>query len=465
MKAFIRHIPWFKRVWVIQEVVLSKSAILVYDNSTLSLKAILEARARLVGMAELSEPRVKAVARALFDAFAVHGLGKDLLDKSRHSNNPNDVALSTFLAEARFSRATDCKDKILALYGLLLEAGVNLPAVAYRNSVASIYRDAAIAIIRSTGSLRILELVDGLGSTPSLPSWVPDWSSSKHSIGLFADSRVGKVCSRPIYSFAQDENMLELRGIVIDKIAVCAGCYMHPDERLGDPEHYSSWTKNPPLTDPFWRGILDRNPRHHSTILHLWNLKVLQQYVQMILGDGESPATASEHAISLLYNTLLARTNEAEEYQMHARAWFQQLCSDHYESSVEQDPHWGWVAARIQTMHEPMDHELHRQLQQLLEYKKILLLSSNAIQRYFHQCVGQVRYQKLFRTVRGQIGMASWPAETGDEIWLCSGLRVPLVIRPSDGGCRLIGQAYLEGHMHSEGWPQDEEQLRKVTLR
>jgi hypothetical protein len=42
-------------------------------------------------------------------------------------NKVNDLALCEFLSETRFSKASEAKDKILALYALLTNSGVPLP--------------------------------------------------------------------------------------------------------------------------------------------------------------------------------------------------------------------------------------------------------------------------------------------------------------------------------------------------
>lgn len=118
----------------------------------------------------------------LWRLLAVHAFGKDFLLSSRSSRKPNGNDLYHLLAEARWSMATDSKDKGYGLYGLLKAGGVPLPFVAYEKPPAQIYRETAAAIIQSTNSLMILRQVDGLGATPRRASWAPDWSSSKHSI-------------------------------------------------------------------------------------------------------------------------------------------------------------------------------------------------------------------------------------------------------------------------------------------
>ena len=116
-------------------------------------------------------------------------------------------------------------------------------------------------------------------------------------------------------------------------------------------------------------------------------------------------------------------------------------------------------------MHDSEANNIDSLFRRLAEYHKMLHLSMSAIQRLFHDSVGQIRNQKMFRTANGRIGMAPWPAEPGDVIWMFMGLRIPLIIRPFSDGSRLIGQAYIEGVMYGEPWQHPRKTLSIVTLR
>jgi hypothetical protein len=56
------------------------------------------------------------------------------------------------------------------------------------------------------------------------------------------------------------------------------------------------------------------------------------------------------------------------------------------------------------------------------------------------------------------------PMQAGDCVALISGLEMPLMLRPVEGGYRLITHVYLHGVMHGELWPQTNEELVGIAL-
>jgi len=251
LHEFILRVPWFKRSWVIQESVLSKRAQLVYGAAWASLGDILQADIVLQALRKAGDLTSSAAAGPIWNAFASHRLGMSLLESPRLPGIVDDVVVCNFLAEVRFCKASDGKDKILGLYRLLVNSGVPLPAPDYGKSMATVYRHTTIAVIRCTKSLRVLEQVDGLGHTPDMASWAPDWSSSKHSIGHDVDPRDMKIpVPEPIFSFEDEGRQLCVKGVIIDTIVARSdSSYMHVDERIGAPPDYASWTRNQPLPE------------------------------------------------------------------------------------------------------------------------------------------------------------------------------------------------------------------------
>lgn len=70
--------------------------------------------------------------------------------------------------------ATDPRDKVYGLLGLMQESVASLIEPDYTDTVANIYRSFTLGIIKGTGSLDVIRhSAPTKGST--LPSWVPDW--------------------------------------------------------------------------------------------------------------------------------------------------------------------------------------------------------------------------------------------------------------------------------------------------
>ena len=56
------------------------------------------------------------------------------------------------------------------------------------------------------------------------------------------------------------------------------------------------------------------------------------------------------------------------------------------------------------------------------------------------------------------------PVAEGDVIAVVAGLEMPLLLRPVEGGYRLLAHAYVHGIMHGEAWPEREEELEEIVL-
>ncbi|KIH94507.1 het domain containing protein [Sporothrix brasiliensis 5110] len=103
---------------------------------------------------------------------------------------PSDPSLINVLARFKWTQATDARDKVYGLLGLVAEAP-RLPPVDYKQPVASVYSDAAQAIIETSGTLDVISQnpFDGddddddnetgaKGRAPGLPSWAPNFDRS-----------------------------------------------------------------------------------------------------------------------------------------------------------------------------------------------------------------------------------------------------------------------------------------------
>ena len=97
------------------------------------------------------------------------------------------------LHDTRLNHATDPRDKVYALIGLLSPEDKSNVLVDYSESVASVYNRTAIAIMRRERSLRALSAVQPVDpeqcrlngpQLDEMPSWVPDWSRDMTLVSL-----------------------------------------------------------------------------------------------------------------------------------------------------------------------------------------------------------------------------------------------------------------------------------------
>lgn len=116
-------------------------------------------------------------------------------------------------------QATDPKDKIYSLYGLLRDnQAVNIP-VDYECTVEQLFTKVATQILSSSSSLHILYSNFGKKSL-KLPSWVPDWSTWQVASQGLAMDLIYLACGSTIAEFrVQSMDELEVAGFLIDQIS------------------------------------------------------------------------------------------------------------------------------------------------------------------------------------------------------------------------------------------------------
>ena len=457
--------PWFKRLWAVQEIVLCKGATLVCGRFEASLDAIIKAKLILGDMESLGKASAESASQSLWNAFATHHQGSHILGLSRSYKSLDESILCHFLAETRFSGTSDSRDKILALHSLLTKYGVPLPEPDYSKSAATIYREATITIIQTFRSLRILEQVDGLGPIPNMTSWVPDWSSSKHSIGLEDDTCADVPFSEPSFQFRNRGQQLILKGIGVDTVTIRSPfCNMHADERLGHLKDYTSWTRNPSISDLDWETMRHANPHYTPAILRLWNVRVLQDFASIALNG--SPIEASDASILALHHSLMSQVRHkiAAEREDKARAAIRTLCTAWNHPEDNEEPDRQWMLTYLNIPRKTPSDALLNNLTETHEYKALERISRSSYCKELFHHVGRTRYKTIFKTASGRTGIAPWSIQSGDEIMLFSGVRLPLITRRLGQQYRLIAHANVHGIMHGEAWPQDSAALSEICL-
>lgn len=171
--------PWFSRVWVVQEVARSRSAVVVCGFKAVAWDCFwrLPFWCRQIGWSDFS---------------STDGLPGILNYSSGHPPLSGSEGLLHLLYENREVGATHLRDKIFGMLGLMKDASPYLKLIDYTLSVDSLYSSVAHRVIQDSGSLTILSAA-GHGyldvfnrniRSLSVPSWVPDWSIQRPAASL-----------------------------------------------------------------------------------------------------------------------------------------------------------------------------------------------------------------------------------------------------------------------------------------
>lgn len=170
--------PWFRRMWIIQEIVVATKPRILCGESSIEWEAlagvvaVLQSRglSHLFITSETEPPRI---------SFGVKGIQRTLsIRYLRESNTPPTLLMNLF--ECVIYDAMDPRDKLYALLSISSEASDSDFDPDYSASPETIFTKATRRLLtRQNGSLDVLHAA-GIGwgpPVPGLPSWVADWGS------------------------------------------------------------------------------------------------------------------------------------------------------------------------------------------------------------------------------------------------------------------------------------------------
>ncbi|CAI9633017.1 unnamed protein product [Alternaria burnsii] len=164
----ILRMPYFSRIWVIQEVMLSKAASVALGNHAMHLKDLLS-----------NVNSLPPASRTELPGNWLEHFGKE---------QGNDSLFSLLLA-TRNCHCGDLRDRVYGLMGLITENEREKLPVDYNISVQQLYTGlAAFWLTGAEGQwqamhYKVLQLASCPKTIPYLPSWVPDWTPQLHVDG------------------------------------------------------------------------------------------------------------------------------------------------------------------------------------------------------------------------------------------------------------------------------------------
>ncbi|KAI1453490.1 heterokaryon incompatibility protein-domain-containing protein [Annulohypoxylon moriforme] len=161
--------PWFKRLWVRQEVYLAR-------NATVQ-----------VGMDSLPWDDFKNAGACLYSKYRQQTIGPEWIVTRDvfHACDARRYQLNNLTGRLRSSNCKDPRDRIYGIMSMLHESESNVQIIPdYSAPIAEVYQRVVLEHIKQHETLTILHECGGTQSSsiPNLPSWVPDWCGSKHTI-------------------------------------------------------------------------------------------------------------------------------------------------------------------------------------------------------------------------------------------------------------------------------------------
>jgi hypothetical protein len=411
--------PYFERIWVIQEVSMSRSAIVLCGNRSLPWFYLVAYARKLPWQPPVLSPMARLQRRDF-----IHFTTNDEFVKS--------------LCEATLCQCRDPRDRIFAFMSMLPShmsadeiwilktsgfplsqypkpiadnssikfqftpvhhSGTNLPVdmpsnlnvsqvidqlerlpVNYRSSVESVFVNAATVLLHRTG-LDFLSAMQGHTTTSKMPTWVPDWRVPSHRTILAHMPLSGFTAGGPRqnqrYFTSHTPSPSSHRTLVLSARKI--GTIRH----LGAPCD---------TTTSDWPTV----------VFHAWRL----------LAEKHSRSAPAHELHASFLNALFM---DASDKFVKQRASLQQGLAVH-------DVHTSNTAA-IQSL--------------------LLGPSPAAVQRLRTVLHGR----RLFVTERGVLGVTTSESEVGDIVYIVLGAKVPYVFRKRDRGLELVGECFAQGYM------------------
>ncbi|KAH6982651.1 heterokaryon incompatibility protein-domain-containing protein [Ilyonectria destructans] len=399
--------PWWRRVWVIQEVAASREhpVWVGCGESWLPWDAFMEAALGIENMK--GHPFFERVNRL--------GEGtKWILDKATlkvaHEANQerrdNWGGLVNYLHLTRSYSATDPRDKVFALLGLVPRLGI-IPD--YKEPVEQVFGNLVKESIRATHSLMML-LLQRKPRRLTLPSWVPDLSTEIDDelsnggcpMGFYsADGNswhnmgIGTVHCRLVED--DPPNQLTVTGFIYDKPLVLA----------------ETWTSG-------------KDERQSSAY------KVIQDYSKLLEETDAQhfPRKPGNHRQECFWRTLIWNATEGDRYP----------APDTYEAGFQRFK--GGDDVLINLSNPSTDAADHQKIAPADEGRE-----------FYNALVRHALNRRFFMTTGGDLGSGPADMREGDHICVLLGSKAPVILRDVEerpGYYEYVGHAYVHGIMHGE---------------
>lgn len=476
--AFLER-RWFKRAWILQEVTLAKSAVVLWDGGFIPWGAFIPCSQFLFmtnfgwGLNRMrsrrnsktaNDPIIGASLNALWVIQSLcHGGLADLhidyvtaLERIAGFSPKSQTTAHWLLLCILLSRpfqSTDKRDKIYALLGILnrIAEVESIPRLSLRpeygphSSAANAFTTAAVAIMTNCKHLGLLTMAtdEAARTLDSLPSWVPDFSTiGPNPIPIVRGSKVvykfdpSKSTIIGSQGFQIDGQNIHLKGHKTGNVAgmskrgqieQCAGLILRCDQAY-------------PFTgedrvEAFWRTLVyDMDYSQHpapNELAHAfrrWTTFLALEGARKAKQNGSDPQKylANLRNMRHLASSDPTKTIPSLEYLESCSRKLGVLPADGYLYTEDE--------------REALEQELKKGYD---TYYTIVFAS----------------LPQFYITDKGHMGLGPQSIKTGDTVWVISGCPSPLVLRRSEGmgdspntskKYRLMGEAYVHGIMHGE---------------
>ncbi|KAH8586894.1 heterokaryon incompatibility protein-domain-containing protein [Bisporella sp. PMI_857] len=352
--------------------------------------------------------------------------------------------------QIRICDATDQRDRVYGLYGILQNAGINLPKPSYHKTIKEIFLEFTIAVCNSLRSLELLEITTGLVSDENrseMPSWVPNYAEP-HRTGDFMHSPHAAGDSQASFKFLQHGCILKTYGIIVDTIKAQSnrGLWKVPPDDSGMVRDNLTVNLG---SESDARATIEAYRDWCKIAEACTSMDAYPNVPQCMHAFGQAMTAGNMKLLEGLTRGLVS-----------VAGWMLLLYrGPHRIDQLNQ----AFEALKIAP---EFDFDTKMRFTRCDELMTLWALKTNpGTAMLTHAVWMMMREKTVFSTARGFIGSAHSSVKVGDVITLIPGVGRPMVLRPKGlpGIYEVVGPALIEGMMNGEQWhPEDLEEIQLV---
>lgn len=409
-------LPWFRRVWVLQEASSHRTVTARLGEYTLPFESIIVAA---LWQSFLTRSYTSLPDTVLNHTRSDQGYLPELWLNLLHTRMPRGLSIVELVCRARDFRASDPRDKLFAMLGLAHDIDTSsgsLPPYLqpdYTMPKEIVYMRFAKGVIETSRTLDILSAVDtftGRANEMCSSSWMPHLDVPIATIrGLgFPRKYNAAYGTEQEYDQTTDANdfdILSLCGIVVDAVGdeISTLLTLSPQLYLQIDSHANAVAE-------LWVRLCARM----LSTNHLEKFQKLQAFINTLTAAG------------------FAVPRSFPEYPLGQVEPPQNVPS----IIVDFAAYW----ARFDLFFKLFDPETQEKLAKHAEF-------GDADQ--FAVLAGKACHERrFFFTEQSRMGLCPRDTQPGDKIAVLYGGSVPYVVREnSDGTCMLVGECYVDGLM------------------
>jgi hypothetical protein len=416
LKKFLSR-NWWERTWVIQEIAFATSACMACGSERIDWSNMISFMTVVLFFMILPSPSsATAIAEHKETMSKVLGIYRkvgNFLSTSEviSESLENILMLLQFYAASDRLIATDPRDHIYSRLAFMQESDRAQITVRYDSqwSCRQLYAEVTELIMRQSG-LSILQYAEPEFNLAELdlPSWVLNFAKQDTTLIVRFNSdssfHACGVTALEDFNFHVDasRNVLHLKGLEIDSIAVIGQVFTHHDFGITDSHDLDT----------------QEEAIQHIEELHAWinNIRRMLSVTSCFYKTSDSDLINSDLTEEAIFRTCVMGCN-GEPISAEIRESYRKLIGEIEPPEDFKDDSWKWK----------------------LEASTLFI---------DHNCI---RGRTPFMTSQGYLGLARGPVSSGDHVHILQGAKTPFVFHcKDDGQLELKSDAYVDGVMFGE---------------